>query len=187
MTEATGKTDWRSHGVRIVKASELDFNTPQTPGMTRAAAINFAKAGANKLWAGTVNVQPNAKTGAHHHDHSRASSMWSRAGRGCAGAIDWSTSPRPIQATSSTSHPMCRIRRSTRAPTSRWKCVLVRSDQEPVVVNSGHGAGGAPRGGTLDRPQPPPGMIGHLSPPSPQGAEPGTSAVAPDERTPDRR
>ena len=69
MTEATGKTDWREHGVRIVKASELDFNTPQTPGMTRAAAINFARAGASELWAGTVNVQPNAKTGAHHHGH----------------------------------------------------------------------------------------------------------------------
>src|SRR5690606_37346628 len=55
MTEAAGQIDWRSHGVRIVKASELDFNTPQTPGMTRAAAINFAKAGASKLWAGTVN------------------------------------------------------------------------------------------------------------------------------------
>ncbi|MGH6918913.1 MAG: cupin domain-containing protein, partial [Geminicoccaceae bacterium] len=51
-------TDWRDHGVRIVKASELDVNTPQTPGMTRAAAINLARAGASKLWAGTVSVQP---------------------------------------------------------------------------------------------------------------------------------
>ena len=69
MTQATVKTDWRQHGVRIVKAAELDSNTPQTAGMTRAAAINFAKAGASKLWAGTVNVQPNARTGAHHHGH----------------------------------------------------------------------------------------------------------------------
>ena len=35
--------------------------------MTRAAAINYAKAGAEKLWAGTVNIEPDAKTGAHHH------------------------------------------------------------------------------------------------------------------------
>ena len=41
-------------GIRIVRAGELDTNTPQTPGMTRAAAINHARAGANKLWAGTV-------------------------------------------------------------------------------------------------------------------------------------
>ena len=60
-------SDWKQHGIRVVRAGELDCNTPQTPGMTRAAAINHARAGANKLWAGTVVVQPNAKTGAHHH------------------------------------------------------------------------------------------------------------------------
>ena len=61
------RTDWKEHGIRIVRAGELDANTPQTPGMTRAAAITHATAGAQKLWAGTVVVQPNAKTGAHHH------------------------------------------------------------------------------------------------------------------------
>ena len=59
--------DWRNHGVRVVTGDQLDFNTPQTPGMTRAAAINRASAGAEKLWAGTVEIHPNAKTGAHHH------------------------------------------------------------------------------------------------------------------------
>src|SRR6202035_2648063 len=60
-------TDWKAHGIRVVRANELDLNTPQTPGMTRAAAITHAVAGANKLWAGTVVVEPDAKTGAHHH------------------------------------------------------------------------------------------------------------------------
>ena len=59
--------DWKEHGIRIVRAGELDTNTPQTPGMTRAAAITHARTGANKLWAGTVTVQPAARTGAHHH------------------------------------------------------------------------------------------------------------------------
>src|SRR5215831_14668539 len=63
----TPAPDWRSNGVRIVRSHELDLNTAQTPGMTRAAAINHAQAGANKLWAETVVVQPNAKTGPHHH------------------------------------------------------------------------------------------------------------------------
>src|SRR3954453_21232287 len=58
---------WRNHGVRVVRAGELDPNTPQTPGMTRAAAITAARAGAEKLWAGTVEIHPDAKTGAHHH------------------------------------------------------------------------------------------------------------------------
>ena len=59
--------DWKEHGIRVVRAGELDSNTPQTPGMTRAAAITHATAGASKLWAGTVSVQPAARTGAHHH------------------------------------------------------------------------------------------------------------------------
>ena len=45
----------------------LDPNTAQTPGMDRAAAINSARVGAEKIWAGTVTIHPNAKTGAHHH------------------------------------------------------------------------------------------------------------------------
>jgi uncharacterized RmlC-like cupin family protein len=59
--------DWKTHGVKVVRAGEMDTNTPQTPGMTRAAAITHARTGANQLWAGTVVVQPEAKTGPHHH------------------------------------------------------------------------------------------------------------------------
>ncbi len=64
---AESKTNWRDNGVRIVRSDQLDSNTPQTPGMTRAAAINLAMAGAHKLWAGTVKIEPNAKTAPHHH------------------------------------------------------------------------------------------------------------------------
>jgi len=39
----TSATDWEQHGIRIVRAGELDSNTPQTPGMTRAA-ITYARA-----------------------------------------------------------------------------------------------------------------------------------------------
>ena len=59
--------DWAKEGVRIVHSDQLDLNTPQTSGMTRAAAITHARAGASKLWAGTMLVQPDAKTGPHHH------------------------------------------------------------------------------------------------------------------------
>jgi uncharacterized RmlC-like cupin family protein len=135
VTEAAGRTDWRQHGVRIVKASELDFNTPQTPGMTRAAAINFAKAGASKLWAGTVNVQPNAKTGAHHHGHlesviyvvrGRARMRWGERLEYMAEAEpgDFIYVPPYV--------PHQEINARTDEPLA---CVLVRSDQEPVVVN----------------------------------------------------
>jgi uncharacterized RmlC-like cupin family protein len=59
--------DWRLTGIRVVHADELDSNTPRSPGMNRAAAIDAARAGAEKLWAGTVLIHPGAQTGAHHH------------------------------------------------------------------------------------------------------------------------
>jgi len=127
--------DWRQHGVRVVTSERLDFDTPQTPGMTRAAAINRATAGAEKLWAGTVEIQPDAKTGAHHHGalesviyvvSGRARMRWgdrlefvAEAGPG-----DFIYVPPYV--------PHQEINASTDQP---LRCVLVRSDQEPVVVN----------------------------------------------------
>jgi len=135
MPDANKDVDWRNQGVRIVKSTEMDFNTPQTPGMTRAAAINMAKAGANKLWAGTVDVQPNAKTGAHHHGHlesiiyvvkGRARMRWGESLEFMAEAEpgDFIYVPPYV--------PHQEINASTDEP---LECVLVRSDQEPVVVN----------------------------------------------------
>jgi len=59
---------WKHDGVRVIPADSVDpGGVPQTPGMNRAAAIDFARAGAQKLWAGTVHIHAGAKTGAHHH------------------------------------------------------------------------------------------------------------------------
>src|SRR3982074_3177758 len=65
--DKAAESKWKFHGVRVVHGNELDVNTAQTPGMNRAAAITQARAGAEKLWAGTVVIHPKAKTGAHHH------------------------------------------------------------------------------------------------------------------------
>ena len=51
---------WKHDGVRVIGAGQLDGNTAQTPGMDRQAAINFARVGAQKLWAGTVTIHANA-------------------------------------------------------------------------------------------------------------------------------
>ena len=48
--------NWRTEGVRVIPGDQLDTNTLQTPGMQRAAAINQAMAGAQKIWAGTVEI-----------------------------------------------------------------------------------------------------------------------------------
>ena len=60
---------WKHDGVGVIPGNRLDANTAQTPGMDRKAAINFARVGAQKLWAGTVTIHAKAKTGAHHHGH----------------------------------------------------------------------------------------------------------------------
>ena len=58
---------WRTDGVRIIRADELDDRTAQTLGMHRRAAVTTERTGASKLWAGTVTIDPHARTGAHHH------------------------------------------------------------------------------------------------------------------------
>ena len=127
--------DWRNHGVRIVSSEKLDFNTPQTPGMTRAAAINRTMAGANKLWAGTVNIHPNAKTAPHHHDElesiiyiisSRARMRWGERLEFIAeaGPGDFIFVP-----------PFVPHQEINANPNEPLTCVVVRSDQEPIVVN----------------------------------------------------
>ncbi|KAH8898366.1 RmlC-like cupin [Thozetella sp. PMI_491] len=61
---------WKTSGVRVIPSDSLDgANVAATPGMDRKAAVNFARVGAQKLWAGTVHIHPDAKTGAHHHGH----------------------------------------------------------------------------------------------------------------------
>jgi uncharacterized RmlC-like cupin family protein len=58
---------WKSDGVRVIRAAELDDATAQTLGMQRRAAVTTERTGASKLWAGTVTIEAHAKTGAHHH------------------------------------------------------------------------------------------------------------------------
>jgi len=127
-------TDWRTDGVRVVKAGTLDSNTPQTPGMSRAAAITSARVGAEKLWAGTVTIEPQDKTGAHHHGDlesviyvvkGRARMRWGEYLEFLAeaGPGDFIYVPPyvPHQEINAADEPL--------------ECVLVRSGQEPVVVN----------------------------------------------------
>ena len=51
-----GEPAWKRDGVRVIAGDQLDTNTARTPGMERAAAINFARVGAHKLWAGNASA-----------------------------------------------------------------------------------------------------------------------------------
>lgn len=129
------KASWREYGVRIVRGDQLDLNTPQTPGMTRAAAINRAMAGANKLWAGSVTIHPNAKTAPHHHGeletviyivNGKARMRWGEKLEffAEAGPGDFIFVP-----------PFVPHQEINANPKEPLLCVVVRSDQEPIVVN----------------------------------------------------
>src|SRR6202050_5222914 len=122
-------------GLRIVRSGELDSNTPQTPGMTRAEAISYARVGAQKLWAGTVLVHPNAKTGPHHHGdletviyivRGRARFRWGERLEFVdeAGPGDFVYVPPYL--------PHQELNARTDEPV---EAVVVRSGQEPIVVN----------------------------------------------------
>ena len=127
--------NWKTNGVRIIPGGSLDQNTPQSPGMTRAAAINYARVGAQKIWAGTVRIEPNAKTGPHHHGslesviyvvRGRARMRWGEhlEYTAEAGPGDFIYIPPYV--------PHQEINALTQDP---LECVIVRSDQEAVVIN----------------------------------------------------
>ena len=127
--------DWKHDGVRVIPADQLDPNTAQTPGMNRAAAINFARVGAEKLWAGTVHIHAGAKTGAHHHGalesviyvlRGRARMRWGEALEFVAeaGPGDFIYVP-----------PFVPHQEINASDNEVLECVLVRSGGEAVVVN----------------------------------------------------
>lgn len=135
LTGCTTNRDWQQYGVKIVHGSDLDLNTAQTSGMTRAAAINYAAAGASKLWAGRVELHPDAKARPHHHGplesiiyvvSGRSRTRWgddlefvAEAGPG-----DFLFIP-----------PYCPHQEINASKEESLVIVVVRSDQEPVVVN----------------------------------------------------
>ena len=126
---------WKHDGVRVIPAQSLDPNTAQTPGMDRKAAIDFARAGAQKLWAGTVTIHAGAKTGAHHHGplesviyvvRGKARMRWGEQLEFVAeaGPGDFIYVP-----------PFVPHQEINASRDETLECVLVRSDGEAVVVN----------------------------------------------------
>jgi uncharacterized RmlC-like cupin family protein len=127
--------DWCEHGVKVIPGGCLDSNTAQTPGMLRSVAIDRARAGAERLWAGALRVEPGAQTGPHHHGDvesvvyvvsGRARMRWGERLEYMAeaGPGDFIYVPPWV--------PHQEINADLGEP---LECVLVRSGQDPVVVN----------------------------------------------------
>jgi uncharacterized RmlC-like cupin family protein len=126
---------WKHSGVRVVHGDQLDPAAQTTPGMDRAVAIDRARMGAQKLWAGTVHIHANAKTGAHHHGplesviyvvSGRARMRWGEKLEFVAeaGPGDFIYVP-----------PFVPHQEINASSDETLSCVLVRSDSDAVVVN----------------------------------------------------
>ena len=128
------KRDWRIDGVKVIKSDRLDSNTAQTPGMLRAAAVNSAR-GAQKLWAGTVIIHPNAKTGAHHHGPLESVIY---VVRGVA-RMRWGERLEFVAEADAGDFifvpPYVPHQEINASPDEVLECVLVRSDGEAVAIN----------------------------------------------------
>jgi uncharacterized RmlC-like cupin family protein len=103
--------------------------------MDRKVAINYARTGAEKLWAGTVTIKPDAKTGAHHHGHlesviyvvkGKARMRWGEALEFTAeaGPGDFIYVP-----------PYVPHQEINASDTEILECVLCRSDGEAIAIN----------------------------------------------------
>ena len=127
--------DWREFGVRIVHHGQLNSNTAQTPGMHREAAISRASAGAERIWAGTVEIQLGAQTGPHHHGplESVIYVLRGRARMRWGDRLEFASEAGPGDFIYVPPHvPHQEINASE---DELLTCVVARSDQEPVVVN----------------------------------------------------
>ena len=133
MSEAEPR--WKHDGIRVIAADQVDPNTPQTPGMNRAAAIDFARAGAQKLWAGTVSIHAGAKTGAHHHGplesviyvvRGKARMRWGESLEFTAEAGPGSFIFVP---------PWVPHQEINASDDETLECVLVRSDGQAIAIN----------------------------------------------------
>ncbi len=130
MSDETAKA-----GVRIIKPSMFDSNTPQTPGMQRMAAISKKLVGSEGLWAGVTVVQPNIASSVHHHGEQETV-IYVVSGRGM---MRWGDSMEFQEEVEPGDFifvppfvPHQEINPSQNTP-SQW--VIVRNSQEPIVVN----------------------------------------------------
>ncbi len=139
-TEATltKQTDWRTHGIRVVRSSEKSCDTPETLGMNREVAISGSRTGSTHLWAGTNRIEPGASTGPHHHGalesiiyivRGQALMRWGNR-------LEWITKAGPGDFL--LVPPYVPHQELNASSTEELHCVLVRSATEEVVINLDH-------------------------------------------------
>ncbi len=126
---------WQFDGIKVISEEDLDDNTPQTKGMKRYAAVTKENVGAEKIWAGKVNIDPDAKTGAHHHGQlesviyvisGKAKMRWGER-------LEFDKTAHPGDFIFVP--PFVPHQEINASKNEVLKCVLFRSGQNPIVVD----------------------------------------------------
>lgn len=121
--------------IRVVSPEQFDLGTAQTPGSERRAAIAPELLVNSALWGGIFEVEPDARTGVHHHGSQETIAFvldgvceirWGESGEfhAYARAGDFIHVPACL--------PHMEINPS-KVEAFRW--VVVRSTPTPIVVN----------------------------------------------------
>jgi uncharacterized RmlC-like cupin family protein len=143
-------TDGRAAGVRVIKPLQFDADTPQTPGLRRLAAVSHAVAGSEKLWAGVMIAEPGTASAVHHHG-DQETAVFVLSGRS---RVRWGgrmEREADLEAGDFFFIPARAPHQEINTSTDEsvvW--IVLRSAQEPVVVNLTQGPDGEYR--EADRP-----------------------------------
>jgi len=121
--------------IHVVRPTELDSATAQTPGSRRFAAVHPGDGTESSMWGGLFVVEPGARTGIHHHGVQNTIAYvlsgssyvrWGQRGEFDATlqAGDFLYVPARL--------PHQEINPSSDIP---FQWIVVRSTSEPIVVN----------------------------------------------------
>ncbi len=121
--------------ISIVHLAELSTETQQTSGSLRMSAIAAMQGIASSLWAGMFVVEPEGKTGIHHHGE-QDTVVYVLEGEACVRWGDFGEYSATVRAGDFLHVPGWSPHQElnpSKEHLFRW--VVVRSTPEPIVVN----------------------------------------------------
>jgi uncharacterized RmlC-like cupin family protein len=134
--------DGLTAGLRVIKPLQFDPDTAQTPGLRRLAAVSHALVGSEKLWAGVMIAEAGTTSAVHHHGNQETV-VFVLSGQS---KVRWGSQlhlEADLEAGDFLFIPPCVPHQeiNTSADQSAvW--IVLRSAQEPVVVNYMQGPDG---------------------------------------------
>ena len=126
----------------VVRPSDFDPGTAQTPGSVRLAAISRSHRIETGLWGGTFLVEAGASTGIHHHG-AQETVVYVLEGEALVRWGERGEAEATVRAGDFLHVPAWTPHREINlSPDKPFRWVVVRSTPEPIVVNLPHDSWG---------------------------------------------